>query len=540
MGNAFTGPLLVALLLITGLYFSFYLGWPQIRYFRAAFRILIGKSGTQTQQGDTSPLQAIATSLGGSVGTGSIAGVALAIHLGGPSSLFWMLVTALLGMTTKFVEVTLCHRYREQTADGSMAGGPMYYMDKQLKMPWLGKFFAIVTLFAAFAAGTLPQTNSIANAMYYSFGISEWLTAVVSSLCLGIIVVGGIRRIGQVAERLMPLMALIYFVGVLAVVLHYSDRVLPAFLSIFSDVMSGTAAVGGFLGTSVVMALHQGIHRGFYSNEAGAGAAGITHASSQLDDSVEAGLLALLEPFISTMIICMLTGVAILAGGAWTERIDHKLEHVDIVVLQGEYDAARAEEGAQLSAHFQGRACLPKFTGDLVVQEGRIQHPGITFTHARSVAAEVRIYQGQELFTGTIPIYAGHVGLRASKLTFWGKSLLAGIDLVAHTFVASWLGKLGAYVLSISLLLFAFTTIIAWYYYGDRCLVYLGGARYLGIYRLVFVIMASTGALMDTTIVWNFSGITFALMAVPNLIGMLLMRREMKHLLRTYQGLQKR
>lgn len=236
----------------------------------------------------------------------------------------------------------------------------------------------------------------------------------------------------------------------------------------------------------------------------------------------------------------MLTGVAVLAGGAWVERIDHKLEHVDVVVLQGDYDATSAEDVAQLSAHFQGRAALPKFTGQLVVQEGCIKHPGTTFTHACSVAEGVRVYRGKVLFTGTIPIYAGHLGMGTSELTFWGKSLLTGIDLVAYTFATSWLGRLGACVLSISLLLFAFTTIIAWYYYGDRCLVYLGGARYLGAYRVVFVAVAAMGALLDTTLVWNFSGITFTLMAVPNLIGLLLMRREMQCLLHAYQNRRKK
>ena len=443
-------------------------------------------------------------------------------------------MTAFLGMTTKFVEVTLCHHYRERTADGTMAGGPMYYMHKELGLPWLGRFFAFITLLSAFAAGTLPQTNSIANVMCFSFGVSDWLTALVSTVFLAFVIVGGIRRIGQVAERLMPTMALIYFVGASVVMLTHYGRIWPAVLSIFSDVWSGTAAAGGFVGGSVLMAFHQGIHRGFYSNEAGAGAAGITHASSQLDHAVKAGILALLEPFISTVVVCMLTGVSILAAGAWTERIDHQWEQVDMVVLRGCYDGACAQDVQQLAGHFQGRAALPTFTGDLVIEAGRVTHPeDVTLLHACSVAADVRVYHGGRLFTGRVPIRAGHVGLVGSELAFWGKSLLSGVDLVAHTFVTSWLGRFGAYVLSVSLLLFAFTTIMAWYYYGDRCLVYWGGVRYMRIYQVLFLLSAFLGALMDTTVVWNFSGVMFSLMAVPNLVGLLLMRRRMKALLRT-------
>src|SRR5690554_1136433 len=243
----------IFLLLGTGLFFTFYLRFPQIRYFRHALRVVRGKYDLKSDKGDTSHFQALATALSGTVGTGNIAGVALAVHLGGPAALFWMLVTAFLGMCTKFVEVTLSHKYRELDEKGMVSGGPMYYMKKRLNIRlkngrqirtgyWLGGFFAMATILSSFGTGSLPQINSISNSLIATFGVNHIVTGAVLSLLLALIIIGGIKRIARVTATLVPFMAIIYFVGAIAVIISNYQQIIPSFLSVFSDIFTGTAA----------------------------------------------------------------------------------------------------------------------------------------------------------------------------------------------------------------------------------------------------------------------------------------------------------
>lgn len=286
------GPWFVYLLLFTGLFFTLYLGFPQIRFFGHSLKVVSGKYDRLGDIGDTSHFQALTTALSGTVGTGNIAGVALAIHLGGPAALFWMLVTGMLGMTTKFVEVTISHKYREKDAEGRIAGGPMYYMKKRLniKLPnnkvlntgkWLGAFFAGATILSSFGTGNMPQVNSIASAMNATFGIPPIIVGGVLAVLLAFVILGGIKRIAQVTSRLVPGMALIYVLGALAVLTFNYDNIIPSIVSIFSDVFSGTATTGGFLGASIVYAFNRGVNRGLFSNEAGQGSAPIGASPSR-------------------------------------------------------------------------------------------------------------------------------------------------------------------------------------------------------------------------------------------------------------------
>ncbi|MDF1550253.1 MAG: amino acid carrier protein, partial [Bacteroidales bacterium] len=253
-------------LLGTGLFFTIYLKFPQIRYFRHAIHIVKGKFDKKDDKGDTSHFQALATALSGTVGTGNIAGVALAIYLGGPAALFWMLVTAMLGMTTKFVEVTLSHKYRETAEDGSISGGPMYYMKnadfrlfgQKLNLKWLAIVFAIATVFSSFGTGNLPQINSISNSVKATFGIDTYITGAILAVLLAFVIIGGIKRIAKVTEKLVPAMAIIYFIGALSVILYNYENIIPSFISIFADVFTGTSAVGGFLGASFAYAFNRG------------------------------------------------------------------------------------------------------------------------------------------------------------------------------------------------------------------------------------------------------------------------------------------
>lgn len=285
-------------LLGTGLFFTIYLKFPQIRYFRHALRVVKGKYDKADDEGDTSHFQALTTALSGTVGTGNIAGVALALFMGGPAALFWMLVTAAVGMCTKFVEVTLSHKYREKTADGTMAGGPMYYMKNKMNMGWLAAIFAIATVLSSFGTGSLPQINSISTSIKATFGIELWITGLVLSILLGVVIIGGIKRIAAVTEKLVPAMAIIYFIGAFAVIFYNIGNILPSFVLIFEGVFSGSAALGGFVGASLSYAFSRGVGRGLFSNEAGQGSAPIAHASAKGHEPVSEGMVAILEPFI--------------------------------------------------------------------------------------------------------------------------------------------------------------------------------------------------------------------------------------------------
>ena len=286
----------VYLLLGAGVFFTFYLKFPQVRYFRHAFDQVRGKYDEEGAKGDTTHFRALTTALSGTVGTGNIAGVALAIHLGGPAALFWMLVTAMVGMTTKFVEVTLSHKYREFTEDGSAAGGPMYYMKNRLNMKWMAVLFALATIISSFGTGNMPQINSISNSMNAAFGIPAWITGLVLAILLGMIILGGIKRIAAVTSKLVPVMAVIYFFGALSVIFYNAENIVPSINAIASGVFTGSSATGGFLGASLVYAINRGVNRGLFSNESGQGSAPIAHAAAKTDEPIREGVVAMIGP----------------------------------------------------------------------------------------------------------------------------------------------------------------------------------------------------------------------------------------------------
>jgi AGCS family alanine or glycine:cation symporter len=516
----------VYLLLGTGLFFTVYLKFPQLRYLKYSIRIVRGKFDRPGDAGDTSHFQALATALSGTVGTGNIAGVALAIHLGGPAALFWMLMTALVGMTTKFVEVTLSHKYREKTADGTMAGGPMYYMRNRLGLRWMAVLFAVATVFSSFGTGNLPQINSISNSVFATFGINRVLTGFVLALLLGFVIIGGIKRIAKVSSRLVPIMALVYFAGSLMVIGYNYQNILPGIAAMFRDVFTGTAAVGGFLGAGFSFAFNRGVNRGLFSNEAGQGSAPIAHAAARAHEPVSEGLVALLEPFIDTVIICMLTGLVIISSGVWNEKIENQFQRADLVVLSSVYNDSVPENQSRLYHFLRGNEQLPLYSGELTVEKGVIQDQK-TILHARSVAENVRVFNSNELYTGKVNVVNGAV-YGQDRIIFKGKSLIHSAPLTNAAFTRSWLGGYGSYIVAISLLLFAFSTAISWSYYGDRAITFLFGTKAKIYYHVIYVMGFFFASFIDTTLIWTFSGITIALMTIPNLVGILLLRKEMK------------
>lgn len=525
LGSAQYFPIL---LLGTGVFFSLYLGFPQLRYFRHAWRVLGGRFDHKDDVGDTTHFQALATALSGTVGTGNIGGVALALHVGGPAALFWMWATAFFGMTTKFVEVLISYKYRTEDAEGHMAGGPMYYMDRGLNMRWLAVIFAVACVATSFGTGSLPQANNIAQAMESTFGLEPAITGGVLAVLLGLVIVGGIRRIAAVTSRLVPTMAVAYAIGGLAVVITNWQNIVPSFVAVFSDAFTGSSAAGGFLGASFAYAFNRGVNRGLFSNEAGQGSAPIAHASAKGKEPVSEGFVAILEPFIDTILICTLTGLVILSSGVWSEKFSNDFQTSDTRVVAGTHTEERAADVEALSGLLTGvDDAAELYSGEIRVEQGTAVSGGFTILHARSIAENVEFLIGADRpFTGVVRVADGVIAEPDVHLR--GDSLIHSAALTVKAFNRSFLGGVGEYIVALGLLLFAFSTAISWSYYGDRSMTYLFGAGTVMPYRLVYVVGFFLASIADTTLIWQIAAITMVVMTLPNLAGLVMMRREIR------------
>ncbi|MDE0366473.1 MAG: sodium:alanine symporter family protein [Gammaproteobacteria bacterium] len=533
LGSAIYFPFL---LLGVGLFFTLYLGFPQVRFFTHAWGVVTGKYSKDAAQGDTTHFQALSTALSGTVGTGNIGGVAFAIFLGGPAALFWMWMTAFLGMTTKFVEVSISHRYRIVDDDGRIAGGPMYYMERGLNMKWLAVFFAAAMVVSSFGGGNLPQSNNMATGLETSFGLPTWVSGLVLATLLGLVIVGGIRRIALVAASIVPLMGVLYAIGALAVAVSNLDQIGPSFAAIFQDAFTGSAATGGFLGASFAYAFNRGVNRGLFSNEAGQGSAAVAHASARTDEPVSEGMVSILEPFIDTLVICTLTGLVILSSGVWTEKFETDFSDFDTEYLSGEYSEDDPDHVRALFAHLNfvdsGGDNVAPFTGTVLVTGGNADLAGVTVLHNRSIAEDMHFTLDGEPFTGALAVDNGRQV--RTEIEIRGRSLLHSVPLTAEAFKRSFFGEFGQYAVTVGLVLFAFSTAIAWSYYGDRAMTFLFGTRSVMPYRVVYVLGFFLATVVDTSLIWLISAVTLALMTLPNLFGLVLMRKEVKALTNTY------
>jgi AGCS family alanine or glycine:cation symporter len=538
LGSAFWFPYV---LLGVGLFFTIYLKFPQVRFFKHAWKVVTGKFDQADDPGDTSHFKALTTALSGTVGTGNISGVAFAIFLGGPAALFWMWVTAFLGMTTKFVEVTLSHKYREKTEDGTMAGGPMYFMDKGLNMKWLAAAFAVATVICSFGTGNLPQSNGIATSIEATFGFDPMVVGGVLAILLGLVIIGGIKRIAEVTSKIVPIMAVIYIIGALAVIFANLGNIGPSFAAVISDAFTGSAAAGGFLGASLAYAFNRGVNRGLFSNEAGQGSAPIAHAAAKTKEPVSEGMVSILEPFIDTIIICTITGLVILSSGVWKEKHQNVFDASDMVIIAGQYSEQNEADLTSLYQYLNGieGSSVERFTGRVQVMNGEVQGNDMTVLNARSIAEEVRFSIGgtEDLYSGMLLIENGVP--QKDNLVVSGKSLVHSAKLTTIAFTRGFFGDFGQYIVSIGLLLFAFSTAIAWSYYGDRAMTYLAGPKSVMPYRVVYVAGFFWAAFSDTTLVWTFSAIAIVVMTLPNLFGIVMLRKEMKLLMNTYWDKQK-
>ena len=524
-----------ALLIGTGIFFTIYLGFPQFKYFKSAFKIVSGKNKSDSE-GETTGFQALTTAMSGAVGTGNIGGVALAIWTGGPAAIFWMWITAIFGMTTKFVEVTLGHKYRTKLKDGSISGGPMYYIEQGLNMKWVAILFAFLMMITAIGSGNMPQINNIALVMNTEFSVPKLFTGLFLGVLLWIIIIGGIKRIASVASKIIPIMGIIYFGGALIILAENYQNIIPSFSAIFSQVFTGSAAVGGFLGASFAMSLKYGVARGLYSNEAGQGSSPIAHASSK-NKSIDQGVVSILEPFIDTIVVCSVTALVILSSGVWTQKFDTTFSKTDMVILEGIYSDEKNDDGnyihpdhiSELTKYVQSiDSNVKEYSGSLDVVDGKLIADNITVIHSRSIAEDISVRNiNSNLYSGKLNIIGGKVN---EQVIIEGKSLVSSAELTAKAFSQGILGQYGGKLVAIALLLFAFSTSITWCYYGDRSTAYIFGEKGVVWYRNFYVLCFILAAVIDTTVVWNIAYVVVALVSIPNLIAMFVLRKEKKKL----------
>lgn len=492
------GPPMIVLLLGTGLFLTIRLRFIQLRHFKHAVECISGRYDDPAEQGDVSHFQALCAALSATIGTGNIVGVATGIAIGGPGAVFWMWVTALFGMATKFSSCALALRYRVIHSDGSASGGPMYYLERGLGQRWLGVIFALFAGVASLGIGCAVQSNSVVDGLL-STAPASWqevtfapavpilggraiiklALGLVLALLVGIVTIGGIRRIAAVAARIVPVMCVLYVASALIILFRNVEMIPGAFAQIFRFAFSPFAVGGGFLGTVVARTIQKGVARGVFSNEAGLGSAPIAHAAAKTKEMVREGLVAMLGPFIDTIVICTMTALVIITSGVWQVRGPSG------EVLYGPHG-----KGLPMTLYVEGRPV------QVIGTVGADPEP-LLDEHGRPY----------ELPNG-------------AALT--GAAFEHGLPGVGHIIVA------------FALVFFAYTTMIAWSYYGDRCFEYLLGPRSVMPYRYVFCFFAVLGAIGGLNLVWTVADNLNALMAIPNLVGLLGLNRVVARESRDY------
>jgi AGCS family alanine or glycine:cation symporter len=511
-------PILAVVLLGTGLFVTLRLAFVQVRGFRHAIDIARGKYDNPDDEGDLKHYQALTTALSATVGIGNIAGVAIAIRLGGPGAIFWMWVTAFFGMALKYVECTLALRYRKVHRDGSVSGGPMYYIELGLggKWKWMATAFAAFAVICSFGSGNMNQSNTMADAMEARFGIPTIWTSLFFATVVGLVIIGGIRRIGRVTAVLAPFMAAIYVGAALWVLATHLPDIPGAFALIVQEAFLPSSVVGGAAG-SFLMTLMWGIRRGLFSNEAGQGSAPIAHAAAKTTEPVREGLVASLGPFIDTLVICTMTAMVILLSSAWKDKVPETMPIDTVSVVIGPV----SDDGDLRNLWRDGETY---FEGELRVTDGRLV--GGALVHLQAVVENARLVDSDgRPWSGRLSVGPdGSVGSGdGASLLVEGKTLLTGAPLTAHGFKKALPGKWGDNIVAFAVLLFAVSTAISWSYYGDRATEYLLGARWIKVYRWVYVTFFFLGGILPLSAVWTFGDVALGLMSFPNLIALVLL-----------------
>ena len=530
-------PWVVVALLGTGVFLTIRLGFLQFYKLGHGFAVTSGRYDDPSEPGDVSHFQALTTALSATVGIGNIAGVALAIHWGGPGTLFWMWVTALLGMATKYSEVTLAQKYRNvETEDldpykweGTVSGGPMYYIERGLGPAWrpLAIFFATMLGTTAFLTGNAIQANTVADTMRTILGVPVWITGLATASIVALVVVGGITRIGRVTGVLAPTMAAIYVAGALVIIALRYDQVIPAFALIFREAFNPTAGIAGTGIGVFLVTMMWGVKRGLFSNEAGQGSAPIAHAAAKTDEPVSEGVVALVEPFIDTIVIVTMTGLVIILTGVWAERIPTE-------ITLGKGDVSYVVEEADGGYSGLGQAAEIQFDGGRYVASGA-GSTQLTW-HELPVEPLYTDPEHTQLFSGVIYSDRG-IAVSAGGVEYaslYGDAAESGAPLTMLAFQRGLPGDWGMFIVVISVFLFAISTAIAWSYYGDRCANYLLGHRAVLPYKVVFVGMHFIGAILTLSVVWTLGDVFLGIVILPNLLALLLLSGKVKELTRSY------
>ncbi len=532
------GMIIILPLIGTGIYLAIRLKLVQMLQFGHSWKVIAGVYDNPEDEGDINHLQALSAALSATIGIGNIAGVATAIYFGGPGALFWMWVTAFLGMGTKFTEATLAVKYRRIHSDGSSSGGPMYYIEKGLGSGWkpLAVIFAFCTIVSSFGSGNTVQAFTVGDSFFADFGIPQWITGLVLATLVGLVILGGIKRIGLVASRLVPFMATLYIIAALYVIFKNAAEVPAAFVLIFKSAFTPQAGAGGFLGSTFMMALLWGVRRGLFSNESGQGSAPIAHAAAKTDQSVREGTVAMIGPFIDTLVICTMTGLTIITSGVWTKHFPVALDLSDITIVQREARPTPSMEGIQVredevaaSAVFiekgrlvehealYGQGFLKETVFEVVDENGAWQP--VLNAEIKYEADEMTGQTGYRLYTDDGP---------ADDIRVMGKGLLNGSVLTSKAFESALPGRWGGYIITFGVFLFALSTAISWSYYGDRATIYLFGERGVMIYRTIFVIVIFIGANLKLQAAWGFGDIALSFMAIPNLFALVLLAKKVQ------------
>ncbi|MEC8140832.1 MAG: sodium:alanine symporter family protein [Bacteroidota bacterium] len=513
-------PFMVAVLLSFGIFITLRLGFVQIRYFKHGILTVMGKFDHPDAIGDVNHFQALTTALSATVGIGNIAGVAIAIHYGGPGALFWMWVTAFFGMAVKYTECTLAVKYRIQNSDGSVSGGPMYYIEKGLgeQWKWLAVFFAAMAVICSFLTGNAVQANTVADTMKATFLIPGWITGLATASLVGFVIVGGIKRIGRVTASLMPLMAIIYVLGALIILLLNVEKVIPAFGTIIEYAFTPKAGAFGIGSGLFLTTLVWGIKRGLFSNEAGQGSAPIAHGAAKTKEPVREGVVALLEPFIDTLVVCTMTGLVIVSTGVWEQK------HPTVFTTNALETSFEIDDESTILTISNG---LP-VNGDILRND---------YSYGELYTDMDR----EELFSGQIVVLEdGSVTIQTLTGENLGELQTSivenGAPLTALAFEKglSPLFAGGKYIVTICVILFGVSTAISWSYYGDRSIQYLAGDSSIIYYKMVYLVMHFLGAILALETVWAIGDIALGLMTFPNIIALFALSGVVAKATKTY------
>ncbi len=525
----------VVLLLGTGLFLTLRLGIIQVRRLAHGFAVTSGRYDDPNEPGDVSHFQALTTALSATVGIGNIAGAAIAIHWGGPGALFWMWMTAFLGMATKYTEVTLAQKYRqvdERTGakwEGTVSGGPMYYIERGLGPRWkpVAVFFATMLGITAFLTGNGIQANTVADAMRTNFGIAPWVSGLVTSAVVAAVILGGITRIGRVTSILAPFMAAVYVFGAMIIIILNASEVPGTFALIFREAFNPTAGVAGTGTGAFLVTLMWGVRRGLFSNEAGQGSAPIAHAAAKTDEPVSEGVVALLEPFIDTIVIVTMTALVVIMTGAWSDRVPTEISFSGGDLSYVTVDAAGSNHPAAAA-------------GEIRYVAGRAADATAPRVAWHEVAVDELFVDAERTvpFEGVIdPVTRTARTADGQEVTsLHGLAVESGAPLTMEGFRRglSPLGDWGHYIVIFSVLLFALSTAIAWSYYGDRCAHYLFGAKAVFPYKVAFVMMHFVGAVLPLAVAWSLGDVFLAIVIIPNLIALLFLAPQVVEMTRSY------